>query len=111
MTIPIAVGVDVKTALQCIPMPVRLGIYVAVIVAGPVMIYLQAKGIIGADEWTLYASLATIFGVTAAGNVTTGSPPDVLVPPEQVPALDPDAQVVAGVQDDLGTYTPERAAP
>lgn len=109
MTIPIAVGVDVKTALQRIPMPVRLGIYVAVIVAGPVMIYLQAKGIIGADEWTLYASLATIFGVTAAGNVTTG--PDVLVPPEQVPDLPPDAQVVAGVQDDLGTYTPERADP
>lgn len=111
MTIPIAVGVDVKTALQRIPMPVRLGIYIAVIVAGPVMIYLQAKGIIGADEWTLYASLATIFGVTAAGNVTTGSPPDVLVPPEQVPDLDPDAQIIAGVQDELGTYNPERAAP
>ena len=111
MTIPLTEGVDVKTALQRIPAPVRLGIYVAVIVAGPVMIYLQAKGIVGADEWTLYASLATIFGVTAAGNVTTGSPPDVLVPSELVPELPPGAQVVAGVQDDLGTYTPERADP
>lgn len=38
-------------------------------------------------------------------------PGAVTVPPTMIPTLDPDAQVVAGVQDDLGTYTPERAAP
>lgn len=58
------------TVLQRIPTPVRLTLYGLAVVGGPVLIYLQAKGIIGADEWSLYAALCSVFGVTAAGNVT-----------------------------------------
>ena len=59
-----------RTALQAIPNPVRLTLYVAYALAGPVLIYLSAKGIVGADEWALYAGVGTVFGITASGNVT-----------------------------------------
>lgn len=59
-----------RTALQAIPKGVRLGLYVAYALAGPMLIYLSAKGIVGTDEWALYAGLGTVFGVTASGNVT-----------------------------------------
>ena len=58
-----------RTALQAIPRGVRLGLYVAYALAGPVLIYLSAKGIVGADEWALYAGVGTVFGITASGNV------------------------------------------
>lgn len=59
-----------RTALQAIPRGVRLGLYVAYALAGPVLIYLTAKGIVGTDEWALYAGVGTVFGITASGNVT-----------------------------------------
>ena len=59
-----------RTALQAIPKGVRLGLYVAYALAGPVLIYLSAKGIVGTDEWALYAGVGTVFGITASGNVT-----------------------------------------
>jgi len=58
-----------RTALQAIPKGVRLGLYVAYALAGPVLIYLSAKGIVGTDEWALYAGVGTVFGITASGNV------------------------------------------
>ena len=59
-----------RTALQAIPRGVRLGLYVAYALAGPVLIYLSAKGYVGTDEWALYAGVGTVFGITASGNVT-----------------------------------------
>ena len=59
-----------RTALQSIPKGVRLGLYVAYALAGPVLIYLSAKGYVGTDEWALYAGVGTVFGITATGNVT-----------------------------------------
>lgn len=59
-----------RTALQAIPKGVRLGLYVTYALAGPVLIYLSAKGVVGADEWALYAGVGTVFGITASGNVT-----------------------------------------
>ena len=60
----------VQTALQRIPTPARLALYAGYALAGPVLIYLSAKGLIGPDEWMLYAGLGTVLGVTASGNVT-----------------------------------------
>lgn len=60
----------VRTALQRIPTPARLALYAGYAVAGPVLIYLAAKRLIGPDEWMLYAGLGTVLGVTASGNVT-----------------------------------------
>jgi len=59
-----------RTALQAIPKPVRLTLYVVYALAGPVLIYLSAKGYVGTDEWALYAGVGTVFGITASGNVT-----------------------------------------
>ena len=59
-----------RTALQAIPKGVRLGLYVAYALIGPVLIYLSAKGYVGTDEWALYAGVGTVFGITASGNVT-----------------------------------------
>lgn len=59
-----------RTALQAIPRPARLGVYLGYAVLGPVLGYLQSKGMVGPDEWVLYVGLGSIFGVTAAGNVT-----------------------------------------
>lgn len=58
------------TALQRIPEPVRLSLYVAYALAGPVLIYLSTKGLVSVDEWALYAGVGTVFGITATGNVT-----------------------------------------
>lgn len=60
----------VPTALQRIPRWVRLTIYAAYSLAGPVLAYLGVKGVVGVDELTLYATLGPVIGVTAAGNVT-----------------------------------------
>lgn len=60
----------VQTALQRIPTPARLALYAGYALAGPVLIYLSVKGVIGPDEWMLYAGLGTVLGVTASGNVT-----------------------------------------
>lgn len=59
-----------RTALQAIPKPVRITLYVVYALAGPVLIYLSSKGYVGADEWALYAGVGTVFGITASGNVT-----------------------------------------
>ena len=60
-----------RTALQAIPKSVRLTLYVLYAVGGVVLIYLEAKGIVGADELALWAGIGSVFGVTAAGNVAT----------------------------------------
>ena len=59
-----------KTALQAIPRPVRLGLYAAYALGGPVLIYLQAKSLVGPEELALWAAVGSVFGVTAAGNVS-----------------------------------------
>lgn len=60
----------VPTALQRIPRGVRIALYAAYAIAGPLLAHLAAKGYIGADELTLYATLGPVLGITAAGNVT-----------------------------------------
>ena len=69
-TAPDAPEQAAQTALQRIPTPARLALYAGYALAGPVLIYLSAKGLIGPDEWMLYAGLGTVLGVTASGNVT-----------------------------------------
>lgn len=57
--------------LAHIPARVRLALYVLYAVAGPVMIYLAAKGITGEAEYALYVGLGIALGLTAASNITS----------------------------------------
>lgn len=59
-----------QTALQMIPRWLRLTLYAAYAVGGPVLIYLQGRGLVGADELALWAGVGSVLGLTAAGNVT-----------------------------------------
>ena len=61
---------DARTVLQLIPTPVRLALYTMYALGGPVLIYLQACGLVGPDELALWAGIGTVLGITAAGNVT-----------------------------------------
>ena len=62
--------ITLRTALEAIPRPVRLALYLIYALGGVVAIYLSAKGIIGVDELTLWAGLGSVFGMTAAGNTS-----------------------------------------
>lgn len=53
---------------QRIPEKVRFVIYVLYVIAGPVLIYLNAKGITGEEEYTLYIGVGVALGITAASN-------------------------------------------
>lgn len=64
-------SIGVHTALESIPRPVRLALYVVYAIGGPVLIYLSAKGAIGPDELGLWAGIGTVFGITAAGNTNS----------------------------------------
>lgn len=57
--------------LERIPANVRLCLYLAYAVAGPILIYTAAKGWTGNDEYTLYVGVGTALGLTAAANVRT----------------------------------------
>lgn len=52
------------------PSKVRAAIYVATAVMTPVVMYLQAKGIIGALEVSLWGAEVTVMSVMAGFNVT-----------------------------------------
>lgn len=49
---------------------VRGALYIGYALAGPVLIYPSSKGVVGVDEWAFYAGVGSVFGITAAGNVT-----------------------------------------
>lgn len=61
--------IGVHTALEAIPRPVRLALYLIYAIGGVILIYLSSKQIIGPDEMALWAGLGTVFGLTAAGNI------------------------------------------
>ena len=52
----------------------RLALYVIYAISGAVLIYLQTKGLVGIDEYTLFVSIGSIFGLTAASNVSVAPP-------------------------------------
>ena len=60
--------------LQSIPARVRLALYLAYAVVGPVLIYTAARGWTGEDEYALYVGLGAALGLTAAANVTRTPP-------------------------------------
>ena len=61
-----------------IPEKVRLVVYLAYAVLGPVLIYTEARGWTGAAEYALYVGVGTAVGLTAASNLT----PSVHVAPD-----------------------------
>ena len=61
--------ISVHTALEAIPRPVRLALYLIYAIGGVILIYLSSKQIVGPDEMALWAGLGTVFGLTAAGNI------------------------------------------
>ena len=56
--------------LAAIPRNVRIGLYLAYAVVGPVLIYTAARGWTGDAEYALYVGLGAALGVTAASNAT-----------------------------------------
>lgn len=56
--------------LEKIPAKVRLALYLAYALAGPVLIYTAARGWTGNDEYALYVGIGTALGLTAAANVS-----------------------------------------
>jgi len=65
--------------LEKIPAKVRLGLYLAYAVVGPVLIYTASKGWTGEAEYALYVGLGAALGLTAAANVgpkSEGEPGD-----------------------------------
>lgn len=55
--------------LQSIPAKVRVALYLAYALAGPVLIYTAARGWTGESEYALYVGLGAALGLTAASNV------------------------------------------
>ena len=53
---------------QHIPEKVRFALYTLYALGAPVLIYLNALGITGEDEFTLYLGVGTALGITAASN-------------------------------------------
>jgi len=60
--------------LERIPPGVRLALYVAYAVCGPVLIYTASRGWTGEAEYALYVGVGTAFGLTAAANVAPYDP-------------------------------------
>ena len=59
--------------LTHIPARARLALYIVYALAGPILVYANARGWTGESEYTLYIGVGTALGLAAASNV--GSPP------------------------------------
>lgn len=57
-----------QSTLEAIPKPVRQGLYIVYAVGGPVLIYLQSRGLVGESELALWAGVGSVLGLTALGN-------------------------------------------
>ena len=51
----------------------RFGGYVLYALGAPVLVYTEAKGWTGQDEYRLYLGLGAAFGITAAANVSVSA--------------------------------------
>lgn len=81
--------------LAAIPPKVRAVLYVLYAVAGPLLVYTNARGWTGEAEYTLWVGLGAALGLTAAANtrdanaVTVTAPKDATVTVDR--PLGPDA--------------------
>ena len=57
--------------LRLVPRVVRIGLYLGYAVAGPVLVYTNAKGWTGDAVYGLYVGVGSALGLTAASNATT----------------------------------------
>ena len=57
-----------QSTLEAIPKPVRQALYIVYALGGPVLIYLQSRGIVGESELALWAGVGSVLGLTALGN-------------------------------------------